>query len=655
MVDVAAVGASISLWYLTSFGTLLLNKYLMGYLHVQPNTLAAVQMVSTAIYGALKTLKLGDVLRLAREARSLVSQKNGARKAVADPESPDTSDHLDGLGNKGRRWRRSLIQMSFVGLMRFSTVVLGLVSLKYVAASFTETIKASAPFFTVIVAYLMLGERTGVPVLASLVPVAGGLVLVSSTELSYNIVGFGAAVLTNIIECVQNVFSKRLLANEYTASQLQFYTSLTALVMQAPIFLITHEPAASHSHHVEHDISHIGLGNKTLALTVSRDEIIQESWTDSLPDRNLLLLLWIDGVLYHVQSVIAYVVMSYLSPVTVSVVNTLKRALIICISLRKSSDSADQAWHLHLSMRRALLQLGKAARSEVVNTVHSGGGRRDSGRWPHVRPQGLNVSGAFTHVNWARQVRRFKDVKPSSFASPIRLHMRCKMIEALFLADAAPGVLVSLLTQTSGLSYITNCEEYLVSLFFAQNASSCQSLPDPGLTEGLCALSCFARVPIMGSGDAYPTLPPSTTTETPLRSSSQVQGWIGHGISTAVASLLMATVAARADPGFSYNYSKLQYPYGCHSTARSRADCCWLNNFVNSTFPRAVLPADQQSLRSLVRPFSTRAVHLEAALDDLRPLAFAPDGRLTYSRIRTSSGKQMAGTFEECKAQNGKQ
>ena len=242
-----------------------------------------------------------------------------------------------------------------------------------------------------------------------------------------------------------------------------------------------------------------------------------------------------------------------------------------------------------------------------------------------------------------------------------------------------------------------------MSLFFAQNASSCQSLPDPGLTEGLCALSCFARVPIMGglaaickltclpkpepqtlalvpcfrgpgSGDAYPTLPPSTTTETPLRSSSQVQGhrarvtraasqptscqttgWIGHGISTAVASLLMATVAARADPGFSYNYSKLQYPYGCHSTARSRADCCWLNNFVNSTFPRAVLPADQQSLRSLVRPFSTRAVHLEAALDDLRPLAFAPDGRLTYSRIRTSSGKQMAGTFEECKAQNGKQ
>ncbi|CAE7545429.1 SLC35E2B [Symbiodinium natans] len=335
MVDVVAVSVSIAVWYLTSFGTLLLNKYLMGYLYVQPNTLAAVQMVSTAIYGALKTLKLGDLTRLAREARSLlVAQKNGVRKAVTDPESPDTSDHLDGLGNKGRRWRRSLIQMGFVGMMRFSTVVLGLVSLKYVAASFTETIKASAPFFTVIVAYLMLGERTGLSVMASLIPVAGGLVLVSSTELSFNIVGFGAAVLTNIIECVQNVFSKRLLASEYTASQLQFYTSLTALVMQAPIFLVTHEPGASHSHH--HEIAHVGLnGNRTLgAVTASREEVIEGSWTDSLPDRNLLFLLWIDGVLYHVQSVIAYVVMSYLSPVTVSVVNTLKRALIICISVQ---------------------------------------------------------------------------------------------------------------------------------------------------------------------------------------------------------------------------------------------------------------------------------------------------------------------------------
>ena len=48
--------------------------------------------------------------------------------------------------------------------MRVVTVVLGLVSLKYVAVSFTETVKSSAPFFTVIFARIMLNERTSVMV-----------------------------------------------------------------------------------------------------------------------------------------------------------------------------------------------------------------------------------------------------------------------------------------------------------------------------------------------------------------------------------------------------------------------------------------------------------------------------------------------------------
>eukprot|EP00415_Alexandrium_ostenfeldii_P004003 UN4003 len=52
-------------------------------------------------------------------------------------------------------------------------------------------------------------------------------------------IGFSAAVATNVIECVQNVFSKRLLAHEYSASQLQFYTSLTALVLQAPLLMLS--------------------------------------------------------------------------------------------------------------------------------------------------------------------------------------------------------------------------------------------------------------------------------------------------------------------------------------------------------------------------------------------------------------------------------
>lgn len=45
--------------------------------------------------------------------------------------------------------------------VRFTTVVLGLVSLKNVAVSFAETVKSSAPIFTVIMSRLILGEYTG--------------------------------------------------------------------------------------------------------------------------------------------------------------------------------------------------------------------------------------------------------------------------------------------------------------------------------------------------------------------------------------------------------------------------------------------------------------------------------------------------------------
>lgn len=330
-----AIGLSVTGWYLTSFSTLLLNKYIMGSLHVQPNTLAVVQMVSTAIYGALKTLSVSDARRIAAEVRDLLLGAASGSSKVADLELAEAGDldDLDPANGKTRRWRKMLFQISAVGVMRFATVMLGLVSLKHVAASFTETIKASAPFFTVIIAYLMLGEKTSLLVLATLIPVAGGLVLASSAELSFNLVGFSAAVATNIIECVQNVFSKGLLASEYTAGQLQFYTSLTALMIQAPLLAynwLSSPPAASLA-------SGAGAGGALQAegnATMASAEFSGHNMLPAVSSGSLVAILWIDGVLYHLQSVVAYVVMSYLSPVTVSVVNTLKRAMLIWISVQ---------------------------------------------------------------------------------------------------------------------------------------------------------------------------------------------------------------------------------------------------------------------------------------------------------------------------------
>ncbi|KAK9970088.1 hypothetical protein ABG768_026056 [Culter alburnus] len=117
----------LALWYFFSFCTLFLNKYILSLLEGEPSMLGAVQMVSTTIIGCVKMFVPCPLYH--HKSRT---------------EYPSNF----------------LMIMLFVGLMRFTTVVLGLVSLKNVAVSFAETVKSSAPIFTVIMSRLILGEYT---------------------------------------------------------------------------------------------------------------------------------------------------------------------------------------------------------------------------------------------------------------------------------------------------------------------------------------------------------------------------------------------------------------------------------------------------------------------------------------------------------------
>jgi len=257
------------LWYACSGCTLFGNKYILSQLHADPNLLAMSQMTMTALFGGIKMY--------------------GPYLVGSGPmqESPLSTQPT----------RNFVLDMAIVGIMRVVTVVLGLVSLKYVAVSFTETVKSSAPFFTVIFARIILNERTSVMVNLSLLPVVGGLALCSATELSFNFIGFFAAVFNNCIDCVQNVFSKKLLSTHYNYVNLQFYTSAAALVVQLPLMLYN-------SYYSELDFS-----------------------------PTLMLALLVNGLFFHMQSILAYAVMGLISPVTQSVANTLKRALLIWLSV----------------------------------------------------------------------------------------------------------------------------------------------------------------------------------------------------------------------------------------------------------------------------------------------------------------------------------
>lgn len=169
----------LSLWYCCSGGTLFLNKIILTQLSGDVQVLGGCQMAMTAFLGAVKVY--GS--RLCQTSKPVAKYGNAM-------------DEAEALATFKRN-------MFLVAVMRSSTILLGLVSLANVAASFTETIKASAPFFTVIFTHLILREHTSVQVNLALVPVMLGLVVCSGTELSFNLIGFLAAITTNCIDCVQ--------------------------------------------------------------------------------------------------------------------------------------------------------------------------------------------------------------------------------------------------------------------------------------------------------------------------------------------------------------------------------------------------------------------------------------------------------------------
>ncbi|KAK4879767.1 hypothetical protein RN001_007913 [Aquatica leii] len=262
------------LWYLFSGCTLFLNKYILTYLNGNPTMLGACQMLMTATCGFIQMY------------------------------------FPCGMYKPSQRFHRPpgfYRHMVLVGCTRFLTVVLGLVALNYVAVSFTETIKSSAPLFTVLISRCLLGEQTGWFVNLSLLPVMSGLALCSANEISFELRGFIAAMATNVTECLQNVYSKMLISGDkfkYTPAELQFYTSIASIIVQIPASIM----------------------------------LVDMHHTDK-PDVKLVLCFVLNGLFFHFQSITAYVLMDYISPVAHSVANTAKRAFLIWLSVLMFGNS----------------------------------------------------------------------------------------------------------------------------------------------------------------------------------------------------------------------------------------------------------------------------------------------------------------------------
>ena len=183
------------------------------------------------------------------------------------------------------------------------------VSLGAVAVSFTHTIKAMEPFFSVLLSAMFLGEKPAPAVLLTLLPIVGGVAAASASEATFNWQGFLAAMGSNVTFQSRNVLSKKFMgAAKGSLDNINLFSIITMLsfVLLAPITLA---------------VEGVRLTPGALAAAGVADTTLL--WQRALSA----------AVCFHAYQQVSYMILQRVSPVTHSIGNCVKRVVVIAASV----------------------------------------------------------------------------------------------------------------------------------------------------------------------------------------------------------------------------------------------------------------------------------------------------------------------------------
>lgn len=191
-------------WWGFNVAVIIMNKWIFQKLDFKfPLTVSCVHFICSAIgaYLVIKVLKL----------KSLI---------MVEPTD---------------RWRR-IFPMSFVFCIN---IVLGNVSLRYIPVSFMQTIKSFTPATTVFLQWLVWRKSFDWRIWTSLIPIVGGILLTSVTELSFNTFGFCAALFGCLATSTKTILAESLLHGyKFDSINTVYYMAPYATMILAPPALL---------------------------------------------------------------------------------------------------------------------------------------------------------------------------------------------------------------------------------------------------------------------------------------------------------------------------------------------------------------------------------------------------------------------------------
>ncbi|KAL8717917.1 MAG: hypothetical protein Q9225_004895 [Loekoesia sp. 1 TL-2023] len=201
-----------------------------------------------------------------------------------------------------------------------------------IPVSLVHTIKGLSPLFTVLAYRFIFHIHYATATYLSLIPLTLGVVLACSVEFSGNILGILCAFGGAIIFVTQNIFSKKL------------FNEAARVEAEGPL-----PPSAS-----KHQQQHQKLDKLNLLCYCSGLAFLLTFplwlWTEGLPilsspilltpfpeapahKANLPLEFFFNGIFHFGQNILAFILLSMVSPVTYSVASLIKRVFVIVVAI----------------------------------------------------------------------------------------------------------------------------------------------------------------------------------------------------------------------------------------------------------------------------------------------------------------------------------
>jgi len=223
---------------------------------------------------------------------------------------------MTGFVKKPKVTTDDLLKLAPVGAAFAAGQVATVASLGAVAVSFTHVVKALEPAVNAIASALILGQVFHPMVYASLAPVFLGVALASSSELSFTMFGFMTAMASNFAFVTRNVLATKFGnvgdmgedKTERKTNQLAVLTFVATAVL-FPLALLL--PG--------------GL--------LSAPAAWQAAIAKGVPAGKLAYMMVASGFHFFMYQLSSFWVLSQVPPITHSVLNTLKRVVIIIVSI----------------------------------------------------------------------------------------------------------------------------------------------------------------------------------------------------------------------------------------------------------------------------------------------------------------------------------